>query len=184
MDLMTVSVKENVKSVHIMWGQVTKLECTDHLVTIPDIFSEPLVFDYNKNSVSDLLAVDKDGNRTVYVFPKPRGIYHKEYLRTGKTNPLKAEHGNSFVDITGDGIADLVLTTSEGQVSPLLSSLSISPPCSGLIHLTATLTSVLVSQSGWTSVSRASSTWCCQCSVWRSSVLRLEALSCPCLEPL
>jgi len=114
MDLMTVSVKENVKSVHIMWGQVTNLECTEHLVTIPDIFSEPLVFDYNKDSVSDLLTVDKDGNRTVYVFPKPRGIYHKEYLTTDQTNPLKAEHGNSFVDITGDGIADLVLTTSEG----------------------------------------------------------------------
>ena len=114
MDLMTVSVKDDVKSVHIMWGKLTKLVCIDHLVTIPDIFSEPLVFDYNKDSVSDLLTVDKDGNRTVYVFPEKRAAYHKEYLPGTKTNPLKAEHGNSFVDITGDGIADLVLTTSEG----------------------------------------------------------------------
>ena len=115
MDLMTVSVKENVKSVHIMWGSVIKLECTQHLVTIPDIFTEPLVFDYNQDFVSDLLTVDRDGNRTVYVFPKNRvGTWNKEYLATAKTTPLKAEHGDSFVDITGEGIADLVLTTSEG----------------------------------------------------------------------
>ena len=115
MDLMTVSVKDDVKSVHIMWGQLTKLECTKQMVTIPNIYTEPLVFDYNKDSVSDLLTVDSAGNRTVYVFPKARkGPNQKEYLKTTKTTPLKAEHGNSFVDITGDGMADLVLTTSEG----------------------------------------------------------------------
>ena len=78
MDLMTVSVKENVKSVHIMWGQVTKLECIEHRVTIPDIFSEPLVFDYNKDWVSDLLTVDKDGNRTNFQVRE-----YKEWVKDG-----------------------------------------------------------------------------------------------------
>ena len=114
MDLMTVSEKESVKSVHIMWGSTIKLECTAHRVTIPDIHTEPLVFDYNKDSVSDLFTVDKDGNRTIYVFPQNRDPYHREYLSTEKSVKLKAEHGNSFVDVTGDGIADLVLTTFEG----------------------------------------------------------------------
>ena len=118
MDLMAVIKKDDAKSVLIMWGHSdgnsAHLECTKDSVTIPDIDTEPLVFDYNGDSISDLLTVDKDGNRTVFIFSKERPKYDTHILKSPETGKLKAEHGNAFVDVTGDGAADLVLTSLLG----------------------------------------------------------------------
>jgi integrin alpha FG-GAP repeat containing protein 1 len=117
MDIMVVGKKEGVMTVYVMWGEHDKkgsrLECTKGRVDIPDVVGEPLVFDYNGDYVSDLLTVDKEGNRTVYVFNKDRQ-YTVGHLQTNQTSQLKAEHSNAFIDITGDGAADLLLTTQTG----------------------------------------------------------------------
>jgi len=59
------------------------------------------------------MGVDISGNRTVYQFSKDKK-YETIYLSSDKTDKLKEEHGNAFVDITSDGRADLVLTTLSG----------------------------------------------------------------------
>ena len=105
---------QDERKAFIMWGEKQGLECDQNLVTISNITSEPLVFDYNNDYVSDLLTVDKDGERKVYVFSKDRGTYSEASLTGSEKSRLKAEHGNSFVDVTGDGRADLLLTTVTG----------------------------------------------------------------------
>ena len=118
MDLMSVTVKDGVKNIFIMWGTSdgykASLECNPSVpVDIKDVGSEPLVFDFNGDQISDLLTVDKDGNRTVFVFDAKRS-YTTRYLDTERKDQLKAEDGNAFVDINADGRADLVLTSKSG----------------------------------------------------------------------
>ena len=113
MDLMTIGDVDGERKVFIMWGDKHGLECEKNLVTISNISSEPLVFDYNNDFISDLLTVDKAGERKVYVFSKDR-TFHETSLHGGDGSQLKAEHGNSYVDVTGDGRADLLLTTATG----------------------------------------------------------------------
>ena len=102
MDLMTIGDVDGERKVFIMWGDKHGLECEKNLVTISNISSEPLVFDYNNDFISDLLTVDKAGERKVYVFSKDR-TFHETSLHGGDGSQLKAEHGNSYVDVTGDG---------------------------------------------------------------------------------
>ena len=67
-------------------------------------------FQKKRDYVADLATVDKEGNRTVYAFRKDRE-YTVEHL---VSDQLKAEHSNAYIDITGDGAADLLLTTQTG----------------------------------------------------------------------
>ena len=117
MDLMTIGTGADGKmEAFIMWGENHGLECQKDLVTIDNITSEPLVFDYNGDFISDLLTVDETGERKVYVF-SPHRTFSSAVLGPcpgGEKCQLKAEHGNSYVDVTGDGRADLLLTTQAG----------------------------------------------------------------------
>merc|ERR1719510_1251662 len=117
MDLMTIGTGADGKmEAFIMWGENHGLECQKDLVTIDNITSEPLVFDYNGDFISDLLTVDETGERKVYVF-SPHRTFSSAVLGPcpgGEKCQLKAEHGNSYVDVTGDGRADLLLTTQTG----------------------------------------------------------------------
>ena len=116
MDLMTIGTgADGEMKAFIMWGETRGLECNKNLVTIENVTSEPVVFDYNSDFISDLLTVDKTGARKVYVFSEDRTRGPTEAsLEPGDGAPLKAEHGNSYVDVTGDGRADLLLTTQDG----------------------------------------------------------------------
>ena len=107
----------------VLWGlhtdTVHQLLCSedqeqDWRRTIP-LENEPLVFDYNYDYISDLLVVTADGNRTVLVFSgnkteEPRVVQ----LRTNRTDKLKTQHSNAHLDMNGDGLADLLLTTESG----------------------------------------------------------------------
>jgi len=130
MDMMMVGKKGSTMTVYIMWGDHgplgSSLECVNDRVDIKQILAEPLVFDYNGDFIADLVTVDKEGNRTVYVFNKERK-FTVETLTTTETSQLKAEHFNSFIDISGDGAADLILTTQEGLELHLRSQ-SNTPP--------------------------------------------------------
>ena len=116
MDVMMVTEKDGSKGMIIMWGDTRNLDCSHPLTVSKDLSKEPLVLDFNGDSISDLLTVEKEDNifkRIVYVFGKDR-TFTKKQLSSDKTDDLKAEHGNSIVDVTEDGRADLVLTTQSG----------------------------------------------------------------------
>ena len=114
MDLMTIATgSDGEMKAFVMWGEGHGLECQKNLVTIENITSEPMVFDYNSDFISDLLTVDETGERKVYVFSQDR-TFSEASLGPGDGSQLKAEHGNSYVDVTGDGRADLLLTTQKG----------------------------------------------------------------------
>ena len=115
MDLMTIGTgADGEMKAYIMWGERHGLECKKNLVTIENVTSEPVVFDYNSDFISDLLTVDETGERKVYVFSPDRTFSEASLDAPDDRSQLKAEHGNSYVDVTGDGRADLVLTTQTG----------------------------------------------------------------------
>lgn len=116
MDLMLMTEKDGKKDIIILWGDSRKLDCLHPLTVTKDIANEPLVLDYNGDSISDLLSVEKeDGDikRIIFVIGKTRKLT-KKYLLSENNEDLKAEHGNSFVDVTEDGRADLILTAQSG----------------------------------------------------------------------
>ena len=82
--------------------------------TLP-MAAEPLVFDYNYDYVADLLVVDGKGARTVLVFSADRAAHPEQiHLDSTHSDRLKAQHSNAFVDLNGDGEADVLLTTQTG----------------------------------------------------------------------
>lgn len=117
MDLMMLTKKGDKLTIYVVWGVHhgvhSSLECTKDRVKIDEVVSEPLVFDNNGDFVADLLTVDQTGNRTVYQFSHTRQ-YQTFYLVSNQTSQLKAEHSNAWLDLSGDGAADLLLTTQEG----------------------------------------------------------------------
>jgi hypothetical protein len=76
---------------------------------------EPLVFDYNYDYVADLLVVDGNGTRTVLVFSADRSAAPERIrVESPRSDRLKAQHSNAFLDLNSDGEADVLLTTESG----------------------------------------------------------------------
>lgn len=131
MDIMVVGKKQDILTVYIMWGEHdkegSKLECNKDRKEITDIVSEPLVFDYDGNYIADLITVNKAGDRIVYIFHKDR-TFTTTNIKSNETSPLKAEHSNAYIDIDGDGTADLLLTTQKGIEMYIRTSTSTTSP--------------------------------------------------------
>lgn len=125
MDLaMVTRDKAGELAVWVYWGTRGALDCKASLQVILrldnvtlEVASEPLVLDYNRDFISDLLVVTKDGRRMVVIF-NPKGSeepFTLEQLNShNHTEQLKKEHSSAFIDVSGDGSADLLLTTQAG----------------------------------------------------------------------
>ena len=135
LDLMIVTKKaigENKKvlAVWVIWGDVrpgAALDCDKKVKvapikngTVQEFTSEPVVIDYNRDYIADLLFVTAEGERKVLLFSKSRtisGSQDQEQIVLDSNNhidQLKAEHSSAWIDLSGDGAADLMLTTQAG----------------------------------------------------------------------
>ena len=135
LDLMIVTKKaigENKKvlAVWVIWGDVrpgAALDCDKKVKvapikneTVQEFNSEPVVIDYNRDYIADLLFVTAEGERKVLLFSKSRtvgGSQEQEQIVLDSNNhidQLKAEHSSAWIDLSGDGAADLMLTTQAG----------------------------------------------------------------------
>ena len=128
LDLMIVTKKKDkVMTVWVIWGDATPgaaLDCDKKVKVTPtkngtdqQFNSEPVVIDYNKDYIADLLFVTSEGERVVLQFTKSRtgGSQAQIFLDSHNHNDqLKAEHSSAWMDLSGDGAADLMLTTQAG----------------------------------------------------------------------
>jgi len=115
MDMVVVTRKGTGSNLHVMWGEGggTRIECRKGALEVDNLVGQPTVFDYNGDYVSDLLLVDREGKRLVYKFSRKRSFEIVE-LPTEKRAALKSEHFNAWLDLSGDGAADLLLSTQTG----------------------------------------------------------------------
>ena len=135
LDLMIVTKKaigENKKvlAVWVIWGDSNPgaaLDCDKKVKvapikngTVQEFTSEPVVIDYNRDYIADLLFVTAEGERKVLLFSKSRtigGSQEQEQIVLDSNNhidQLKAVHSSAWIDLSGDGAADLMLTTQAG----------------------------------------------------------------------
>lgn len=71
----TLGSREN--SVHILWGGLNRLNCSDEQKPILKIRGQPLAIDYNQDMIIDLFGIDTSKERTFWVFNNSRGTPHK-----------------------------------------------------------------------------------------------------------
>ena len=129
LDLMIVTKRkgDEVMAVWVIWGDSkpgTRLDCDKKVKVVPSkngtdqqFHSEPVVVDYNRDYIADLLFVTAEGDRVVLLFSKERTVATQEPIildSRNHTEQLKREHSSAWIDLSGDGAADLMLTTKAG----------------------------------------------------------------------
>ena len=132
LDLMIVTKKiisdgKKATGVWVIWGDSrpgAALDCDKKVKvaptkngTVQQFDSEPVVIDYNRDYIADLLFVTVDGERKVLLFSNKRAIESQEQITLDSQDhfdQLKTEHSSAWIDMSGDGAADLMLTTQAG----------------------------------------------------------------------
>ena len=131
LDLMIVTKKimnsKKVMAVWVIWGDSSPgaaLDCDKKIKVAPikngsaqQFDSEPVVIDYNRDYIADLLFVTTEGDRQVLLFSKSRTVGSQQQITLDSqnhTDQMKAEHSSAWIDLSGDGAADLMLTTQAG----------------------------------------------------------------------
>lgn len=125
MDLVIVTRKVERIQVWVIWGSqagLSSLDCDGRIKVeltystnqTKQFGSEPLVVDYNRDYIADLVTVTEDGDRVVIVFTLTRTYTLTVLDSKGHRDQMKKEHSSAFIDLSGDGAADLVLTTQTG----------------------------------------------------------------------
>lgn len=115
--LVTVLVNNQINSVHILWGNLTSLDCSNVNEGLFRLYGQPLAIDYNFDMVEDLFGEDEHRNRTFWIFfkdrSKPEAVNMLE--NTVSHQHLKYPHSNAFIDLNRDSMADLYLTVDNGK---------------------------------------------------------------------
>ncbi|EFN80779.1 T-cell immunomodulatory protein [Harpegnathos saltator] len=108
----TYSKKHHVTFVHILWGGNGHLNCSNEWNPLIEMHDQPLALDYNRDMIIDLFGVDKNGNRTFWVFNQNRTAPHAiPMLGPKRLEPVRSPHSNAFLDLNSDFLPDLVVTT-------------------------------------------------------------------------
>jgi len=135
LDLMIVTKKimniegqsKKVMAVWVIWGDSSPgaaLDCDKKVKVVPiknesvqQFDSEPVVIDYNRDYIADLLFVTTEGDRQLLLFSTSRTVeswHHRTLDSQNHTDQLKTQHSSAWIDLSGDGAADLMLTTQAG----------------------------------------------------------------------
>jgi len=111
--LVTTLDKSQNTSVFVLWGAQNSIECPDDeshpILTTKD---QPLVLDYNQDMIADLFGTTPDGTRVFWIFG-PNRTAPKNVTMERKGRPLRYPHSHAFLDLDGDFVSDLVLTTDK-----------------------------------------------------------------------
>lgn len=106
----------NGSGVYINWGASDRLNCTDE--SAPPLIrmqGEPVALDYNSDMIIDLFGLDRNGNRTFWVFSNDRREprVHRMPHTANTSSRLSIPHAHAYLDLNGDFMADLFITTEE-----------------------------------------------------------------------
>lgn len=118
MDLVVVTKVDDYFHTYLVRGNQTNLSCSmlHHSKVKFKSKVQPLMLDINGDSVSDLLA-EKDGQPMVWLgsmnesLSKPTEFPGEKPTKFPGDKPL-VNRANAFIDINGDGVADIILHTN------------------------------------------------------------------------
>ena len=94
--------------------QKSNLYISDPFFSTTNITGQPLVLDANADLKLDLYSTYED-TRTFWV--NDGQTFHMEPQGTSDTSPISDPNSNAFVDLNGDCISDLVVTSIKNNVS-------------------------------------------------------------------
>jgi integrin alpha FG-GAP repeat containing protein 1 len=148
--LVTVAETELNNVVHILWGGLDRLNCSDMHVKYLTLKGQPLAMDHNQDMIIDLFGANKEGKRTFWLFNKNRTAPEEIDMLEGanyKFSDLKIPHSHSFLDLNNDSFADLYVSSEDNYEVWLYQKESksfqfsnmIRRPHSGIKHLGQTL---------------------------------------------
>lgn len=107
----TYNTERRTTFVHILWGGNGHLNCSNEWNPLIEMRDQPLALDYNRDMIIDLFGVDKDGNRTFWVFNQNRTNPRPILMSPKPLEPVRSPHSNAFLDLNSDFLPDLVVTT-------------------------------------------------------------------------
>lgn len=118
MDLMiTTRMDHEILGVYINWGGSEYLNCTDETKSpLIKVRGEPVALDYNRDMIIDLFGLNKNGERTFWVFEKDRNEPREIPMEESKGNKseLSVPHAHAYLDLNNDFTADLFVSTKSG----------------------------------------------------------------------
>lgn len=117
MDVMfTVKLDGDEVGVYVNYGGSNHINCTaNETEPIIKMIGEPLALDYDDDMVIDLFGMNKDGMRTFWIFGKDRGSPRSIQMSDKSYPKLSLPHSHSFLDLNGDFLADLFVTTQDNH---------------------------------------------------------------------
>lgn len=71
------SLSSHETSVHIIWGGINPLNCSNAQETILELHGQPLAIDYDQDMIIDLFGVDLRGERAFWIFNNSTKIPRK-----------------------------------------------------------------------------------------------------------
>ncbi|XP_078489525.1 T-cell immunomodulatory protein-like [Ciona intestinalis] len=104
----------NLVQIKIFWGD-SENKFTSQNNIVDQVIDEPLLLDANADMVSDLFVTIANGTRQFWLghagaITGNWSFGHTSFSKAS-SRPVKFPHSNAFVDLTGDGGADLFVTT-------------------------------------------------------------------------
>ncbi|XP_060528784.1 T-cell immunomodulatory protein isoform X1 [Cylas formicarius] len=116
-------LERSLTYVHILWGGATYLNCSDEEKPIIQMIGQPLAFDYNQDLIIDLFGQDEHNNRMFWVFNNTRGPPQAIPMEDNRSRAeLRRPHAHAFLDLSGDFMSDLFITTKENTAEIWLGS--------------------------------------------------------------
>lgn len=110
-----------ISEVIVLWGNVTRLECSSESEPLIKVKDQPLSLFYStKDVIVDLFGETPDNVRMFWEFnsnksipPKPIPLINENSYEAQKTrkNSIRFPHSNAFLDLNNDNAPDLFITT-------------------------------------------------------------------------
>ncbi|GLV36022.1 uncharacterized protein CBL_01786 [Carabus blaptoides fortunei] len=116
MDILVTTAKgdADATSVHIIWGGLDHVNCSDESHPVLVMHGQPLALDYNQDMIIDLFGVSVSGNRTIWEFSNDRTIPPTEHVmyppESHQQQPVRDPHSHAYLDLNADYTADLFIT--------------------------------------------------------------------------
>ncbi|KAL1137621.1 hypothetical protein AAG570_009317 [Ranatra chinensis] len=116
LDVMLTVLDKNgeTNTVHILWGGLDHLNCSDKNKEYLRLKGQPLALDYNQDMIIDLFGPSVTGDRCFWLFNTSRSQPTKINMLQNVNqiyDELRIPHSHAFLDLDGDSLTDLYVTT-------------------------------------------------------------------------